>query len=189
MDLYENPLIWNSYLVDEDIIKKLKQRNTPINPNHTEIYCFYLPNGGTQWCVDRSFRLNDANNKTIIIAGAGLALDEEQLSNNKYLISDVLDNVILKFYKLLSKCIEGNITPLPTDFLQRIKNLTVREKEVLECIFYGLTAKQISTRLKLSIRTVETHLNKLKLACSSKSELITNAIESNMIQVTNLLNK
>lgn len=63
-------------------------------------------------------------------------------------------------------------------------NLTKKE---LICLFYllrGASNKDISRLLNLSLRTVETHLEhiKYKLNCYSKSELISKAIEQNMLR-------
>ena len=57
--------------------------------------------------------------------------------------------------------------------------LTQREKEILALIAEGLSCKEIATRLKVSVRTVETHrLNiKAKLDIPSSAALVKYAIE------------
>lgn len=56
--------------------------------------------------------------------------------------------------------------------------LTQRELDVLKFLLYGRTAKEIGLQLRISYRTVETHINliKEKLGCRSKSEIISKAL-------------
>jgi PAS domain S-box-containing protein len=57
--------------------------------------------------------------------------------------------------------------------------LTQREAECMLCLANGNSAKEIGKHLKLSPRTVEVHINrmKIKLNCKTKSELIRIAIK------------
>jgi len=61
--------------------------------------------------------------------------------------------------------------------------ITAREKEVLELVAGGHSTKQIADKLKISIRTVESHrINMLKkLDVSNTAELIKRAIELKLI--------
>jgi len=60
-----------------------------------------------------------------------------------------------------------------------VPHLTDRETEVLRLVARGLTAKQIATRLVLSHRTVENHVQNTlrKLQLHNRSELVRYAIE------------
>lgn len=62
--------------------------------------------------------------------------------------------------------------------------LTTREHECLFYILRGKTAKCISRFLGISPRTVEAHIDniKLKLSCKTKSELIIKAIDAGLMQ-------
>lgn len=55
----------------------------------------------------------------------------------------------------------------------KLKNLTKREKEVLYSSSHGMTAKEIARKLHISPRTVETHIDnmKVKLSCQNKMQL------------------
>ncbi len=57
---------------------------------------------------------------------------------------------------------------------EQIDSLSKREKQVLELLMHGLTAKMIAQRLFISPRTVEQHVGniKTKIGVSSKSHLI-----------------
>lgn len=187
--LYQDPLIWNTYLVSENqdqVVFKLKQRNTPINPKHTENYCFYLPDGTKQWCIDRSTPINNSNNECLMITGVALPISESQLFGDAYIeASDLIDSIILKYYGLLCPEIEHYQLNKNSEFYKNVCKLTEREKEVLHHILCGLTSKQIANKLSISYRTVETHFNSIKnkFNCNSKSELISNAVESNYIRI------
>jgi DNA-binding CsgD family transcriptional regulator len=58
-------------------------------------------------------------------------------------------------------------------------NLTAREKDILQLMLKGNTAKQSASDLHLSVRTVEGHIDniKCKLHCHSKAELFQKARE------------
>ncbi len=64
-------------------------------------------------------------------------------------------------------------------------NLSKRQTECLYYLVRGFTAPEIATRLGLSKRTVESHLDetKHKLACNSKSELIAKAIYQGFLSI------
>lgn len=61
---------------------------------------------------------------------------------------------------------------------------TAREYEIFQSVFLGLSAKQIAFRLKISPRTVECHLEKIKakLQCTYKSHIAEAAIRYGIVQ-------
>ncbi|MFF0341960.1 response regulator [Kribbella sp. NPDC004875] len=63
-----------------------------------------------------------------------------------------------------------------------VPHLTDRETEVLRLVARGLTAKQIATRLVLSHRTVENHVQNTlrKLQLHNRAELVRYAIENGL---------
>jgi DNA-binding NarL/FixJ family response regulator len=65
-------------------------------------------------------------------------------------------------------------------------SITPRELEILEYASYGLTMKQIASRLGLSPRTVETHLAKLykKLGVRNRVEAVSRASALGLIDLT-----
>jgi len=72
-------------------------------------------------------------------------------------------------------------TPRP----RRPEDLTSREKEILELIWNGLISREIASRLKISIKTVETHRATImhKLRVSNTAQLLKTAIEGDLITV------
>lgn len=61
-----------------------------------------------------------------------------------------------------------------------------REKEVLQCISEGLTSKEISEKLFISINTVNTHRKSLmmKLAVNKTADLVRWAVKFNLVTIT-----
>ena len=62
--------------------------------------------------------------------------------------------------------------------------LTIREKEILKMYAEGLSNKEIADKLKISIRTVETHKNNIMQKNNFKStvDLIKYALKNNIIE-------
>ena len=64
--------------------------------------------------------------------------------------------------------------------------LTDRETEILELLAVGLTVKQVATRLRLSPRTVETHVSKLyrKLGARNRVQAVSKAASLGLIELS-----
>ncbi len=77
---------------------------------------------------------------------------------------------VLVLHKLLSK---KNIAHGPT-----VESLTDRELQVFQLIGSGLTTRQIAAELRLSIKTIEAHREKIKskLGLRNASELVRSAV-------------
>jgi DNA-binding NarL/FixJ family response regulator len=58
--------------------------------------------------------------------------------------------------------------------LEVLRDLTVREQEVLRCLLLGLSNKEIARRLEISVGTVKFHITHLlkKSGCESRADLI-----------------
>ena len=88
----------------------------------------------------------------------------------------------LSFFHL-DRCVRDSLIK-PASYLLNDKYvplpLTARQQECLFLLIRGKTAKQIGAILRLSKRTVEGHLNRIKetLNCYSKSQLLEKAIDS-----------
>lgn len=65
----------------------------------------------------------------------------------------------------------------------KLSRISTREKEVIELLAQGLTAKQIGHRLNISSTTVITHRNNLriKLNCKNCPELIYRATQLGLL--------
>src|SRR2546428_10905135 len=64
-------------------------------------------------------------------------------------------------------------------------SLTDREQEILQLIWNGLKNREIGTRLKISVKTVEAHRAHMmtKLRVSNAAQLLKAAIEEGFIRV------
>ena len=72
--------------------------------------------------------------------------------------------------------------PAPPDDLLPTEALTPREREVLGLVMQGLTSREISEQLVLSVRTVESHLSHLyrKTGVHNRAELVALAFRSGL---------
>ena len=70
--------------------------------------------------------------------------------------------------------------------VQKLKNLTVREAEIVKLVAEGKTAKEIAQKLLISIHTVNTYRKNIlkKLGVKNSSELVLYAIKNNIIDST-----
>lgn len=66
-----------------------------------------------------------------------------------------------------------------------VTSLTDREREILQLIWNGLKNREIGTRLKISVKTVEAHRANMmkKLRVSNAAQLLKAAIEEGFIRV------
>ena len=93
------------------------------------------------------------------------------MGGNKYLCKDT-EQTLLKY-----------ATYDEVDGLPLTQKLTDKEKEILNLISEGFTTNQISKKLYISHRTVETHRNNLmqKFETNRVGKLVRTAIENNII--------
>lgn len=69
---------------------------------------------------------------------------------------------------------------------RRPEDLTPREKQILELIWSGLKTREIGTRLKISVKTVEAHRATMmkKVRVSNTAQLLKAAIQDQMITIS-----
>jgi DNA-binding NarL/FixJ family response regulator len=93
------------------------------------------------------------------------------MANRTYLSSQVADVVLKDYVRLVAK-----------SDLSAFSILTKREREVLQCIAEGKTTKEIAALLKISVKTVETHRQRImeKLNVGSIAELTKYAIREGL---------
>lgn len=107
-----------------------------------------------------------------------------------YLLKDAVDHELVTAIKALAS---GNAYLSPAvsnmvlaDYRQHVSDtsgLTTREREVLQLLAEGLTAKEIAKRLEISVYTVDAHRTRImrKLQISSIGELVRMAMRSGLI--------
>jgi DNA-binding NarL/FixJ family response regulator len=68
---------------------------------------------------------------------------------------------------------------------KRPESLTSREQEILELIWAGFKNKEIGTRLKISVKTVEAHRANMmkKLRVSNTAQLLKTAIQAGSLKI------
>lgn len=68
---------------------------------------------------------------------------------------------------------------------KRPEALTDREQEILQLIWSGLKNKEISQRLRISVKTVEAHRANMmkKVRVSNAAQLLNAAIQEGLIQI------
>ena len=67
--------------------------------------------------------------------------------------------------------------------IRRPEDLTSREQEILELIWNGLVSREIAMRLKISVKTVESHRATMmkKIRVSNTAQLLRTAIEQELV--------
>jgi DNA-binding NarL/FixJ family response regulator len=99
-----------------------------------------------------------------------------QIYQNQEYFTDEITNIILKSYL---KKIKNEQEPDDSD------KLTRREEEIIRLVAEGSSNKEISEKLFISTRTVESHKNHImnKLELKTNIDLIKFAIKNNIIQI------
>ena len=66
-----------------------------------------------------------------------------------------------------------------------VSSLTEREQEILQLIWTGLKNREIGSRLKISVKTVEAHRANMmkKIRVSNAAQLLKSAIEEGFIRL------
>jgi len=75
--------------------------------------------------------------------------------------------------------------PEPPPRKKRPESLTSREQEILELIWAGFKNKEIGTKLKISVKTVEAHRANMmkKMRVSNTAQLLKTAIQSGALKI------
>ena len=68
---------------------------------------------------------------------------------------------------------------LPPNLALRGKDLTARQREIVQCIRIGLNNAEIAEQLEISINTVKAHiaLIKLKIGARNRAHIVTIAVK------------
>jgi DNA-binding NarL/FixJ family response regulator len=102
-----------------------------------------------------------------------LVMAIKMVMKNKTFVSPAMSDLITEQYVRSIK--DGDVPSLEI--------LTVREREILKLVAQGYANKNIATHLKISIRTVETHRNRLihKLGFKTTAALVKYALAKGLI--------
>lgn len=83
----------------------------------------------------------------------------------------VLEGEVYLSSEMTRKLLKG-VAGKPADNRSSIERLTDRELEVFDLLGRGLTTREIAERMKLSIKTIETHRDKIKVKLKVKSTAV-----------------
>ncbi len=181
--LYEHPLSWNETVINSSVINKLKNRMPENNP--TVHYQILGANNKIQFLKDTCFHLFDPHGELIAVAGVSEVIseacwdDELKNTNSKSNANDPITNILTHAMHHFPALVKSESTQkrnakiILTQSGEAVK-LTQREADCLNGLTIGQSAKQIGRTLSISPRTVEVHIEnmKLKLGCRTRIELI-----------------
>lgn len=176
--------------VDKDHLKQVKQKEQVIY----DFYFNYLPKAQrSQYKLIYLYKMNDAGNRSRIMLHQALPFDFDELGNVEHVLgvhSDISylriqPNNTVSFFSLDGRTSFPNIStedgifdPENKGDRDLIEALTPREKEVISFLAKGLSSKAISSRLNVSVHTVQKHRKNIlqKTNSMNTSELIGNCI-------------
>lgn len=185
--LYQNSVRFSDFM-DNDPNNQFKQYCVGRHNDHESGYVLYnirSADGKQKLIRDRYMTLYNESGEPI--AAAGVAID---ISHNADLANDIkvlksvdeqhqaiqnqYTNILSERLKLLS--------PPPTNALPILSN---REKQCAHLLIQGKTAQQTANELFISKRTVERHLEniKIKFNCSRKVDLVKILVERNLADI------
>lgn len=180
--MFNSMKVWPETLVPEDlslIKQELTQRSKEANRCSTVNFRIHRPDGELRFLKSTSFTTFDKSARPIALIGI-----DENLSAEQWHQSNIIHHKPLPILTELSLILDKQLTvvnaenPLPDTNAIKINDkvvyLTEREKQCLNYLIEGRSAKETAYYLKISTRTVETYLNNLrqKTNCRTKIKLI-----------------
>jgi len=124
--------------------------------------------------------------REVLKAGArGLLLKADAACDLAPAIDALLQNKTYLSSKVAAIVLDRSLNPRQTAQTHSTENhLTPREREVVQLLANGKTAKEVAASLGLSVKTVETHRSNVmrKLQIHSVSELVLYAVRNNIIR-------
>jgi len=135
------------------LLEKRFQSLVKNNKSYSQIDSFSL--GDQKYCVLHcQFPLLNQNNRVMGLYGFCIPL----ITDNHVHLDEIFGTRANQFYKFLQEQHQNVIHCHPL-----LSELTTREKECLTYVLKGYSAKTIGKHLKIGYRTVETHLEKIKI--------------------------
>ena len=184
--MYDTPTYFDTRLVSEKsdtFWEKCLKRH---NEQQQGSVLFQIKNeqGELRWVKDCFMTLYDAQGKPLAAAGIAMDVTEQiDLINNP----DSLDRVNAQHNQLKSTytgLLKDKLKILAEVKQQQRPMITTREKQCLQQLSQGLSARETAELLHISRRTVEKHLDnvKLKFNCTKKVELMRLLLEGNYLE-------
>ncbi len=199
--MYKNPMLLYDLLVNEDydLTKKLMDSRGDkfTKLSNGDIYFRFINNDNKLIYVkDTGYMLMDDEQKHVGFAGFGQVIPEQQWQqevtlqkfddqqNPKKLLRKHVFDVLQRELNLTARNIDSSEqdgkqqNKANISFNGHVVSLTRREIETLEHLMLGLSAKQTASKMFVSTRTVEFHLNNIKekVGCRTKIELLSKIV-------------
>lgn len=191
--LYNHPETWSDAIKGPDrksILSRLDQRVSNqlnhIEDNSPILYEFENPNSERKFIKNTCIPLVDTKGSTLAFMGLSESVSEpewiklkngsanDMLFKANKLINDL--NLLITKHLLQDLSITSKAIPKPasTDNSLLISQLSRRERECLELLLKGNSAKQTGRALNLSPRTIESYIEaiKRKFDCRTKLEIL-----------------
>src|SRR5256886_4943331 len=101
----------------------------------------------------------------------------EALQQNRTYFNSRILKIVLKEFLSTDK--------IPPQIASRLRDLTAREREILQLLAEGKSTKEVAVTLGMSVKTAETHRSNLmrKLQLHSVSDLVLYAVRNNIVHV------
>ena len=134
--------------------------------------------------------LNTTKNRlsVIIITGYGdipMAVRAMKAGAADFILKPVNHQDLLEITQSCLKKNQNNSFQLHSDFCQRIKSLTKREKQIMDLVIEGKLNKQIAYDLNISISTVEAH--RAKVMKKMETRTLAELIRANLLHTNNVV--
>jgi DNA-binding NarL/FixJ family response regulator len=132
-----------------------------------------------------SLHYSDQLSREVLDAGAGGYLLKSDASNDLLAAIEAVSNKRTFFTSGAAQVlIEGFTKPLSAQRPLMRKNLTTRQRQVVQLVAEGKSCKEVAVALGISVKTAETHRANImrKLEMHSASELVRYAIKHHMIE-------
>src|SRR5437762_858042 len=101
----------------------------------------------------------------------------EALQQNETYFNSRIGQIVLNGFR--------NTGKKPAQRASRLRDLTAREREIVQLVAEGKSTKEVAVTLGVSVKTAETHRSNLmrKLSLHCVSELVLYAVRNNIVQV------
>jgi DNA-binding CsgD family transcriptional regulator len=180
--MFNSIKVWVETLIPEDLTsiqQELSQRSKEANRCSTVNFRIHRPDGEVRFLKSTSFTTFDKSARPVALIGIDENLSAEQWHQSNIIHSKPLP-ILTELSLILDKQLTDANTATPSPETNAIKindkiiYLTEREKQCLNYLIEGRSAKETAYFLKISTRTVETYLNNLrqKTNCKTKIKLI-----------------
>ncbi len=191
--MYNDMGIWMETIYPDDLqtIKKgLKKREVKSDQCNTINYRIQNPNKELRYIASTAYTIHNQDGKPAAVIGIEENLPSDQWEQSKntslrssYLLKD-LSSVFSHKLKLITPVSQNAVRQPKTIVINNnVIPLTNRESECLIYLIEGRSAKETAYYLKISTRTVEAYLDKIryKANCRTKTALVAKIQQSNLL--------